>query len=67
MCIAKAVVRKDNMQVVGLHIAAPNAGEIIQGVAIGFRKGLFYKVCDGIYYTLLLGYLSLSMLYCSCW
>lgn len=39
---AKVVVDKstpDN-RVLGIHIAAPNAGEIIQGYSAAFRKGL---------------------------
>lgn len=49
---AKVVVLKNsaantsdysNMTVLGLHIAAPNAGEIIQGFAVAFRKGMTYK------------------------
>ena len=27
-----------------MHIACPNAGEIIQGFAVAFRKGLNYQV-----------------------
>jgi pyruvate/2-oxoglutarate dehydrogenase complex dihydrolipoamide dehydrogenase (E3) component len=30
--------------VLGMHIACPNAGEIIQGFAVAFRKGLNYQV-----------------------
>ena len=52
---AKVVVLKESpsvhaeadygkLKVLGLHIAAPNAGEIIQGFAVSFRKGLTYKV-----------------------
>jgi thioredoxin reductase (NADPH) len=45
-CIAKVIVDKTrDEKVVGMHIAAPNAGEIIQGFAVAFRKGLVYKVC----------------------
>ena len=41
-CMAKVIVDKnDNERVLGMHIAAPNAGEIIQGFAVAFRKGLF--------------------------
>lgn len=39
-CLAKVVVLKDSGRVLGMHIAAPNAGEIIQGFAVAFRKGL---------------------------
>jgi len=37
----KVLVNKaDNDRVVGFHICAPNAGEITQGVAIGFKCGM---------------------------
>jgi thioredoxin reductase (NADPH) len=40
-CIAKIVVNiKDGEKVLGIHIASPNAGEIIQGYAVAFRKGI---------------------------
>lgn len=43
MCFAKIVVdTSKNSKIVGLHIASPNAGEIIQGYAAGFRKGMTY-------------------------
>ena len=44
-CIAKVVVETTSGQerVLGMHIAAPNAGEIIQGFAVAFRKGLTRK------------------------
>jgi thioredoxin/glutathione reductase (selenoprotein) len=41
-CIAKVVVDKSpgaNLKVLGMHIGAPNAGEIIQGFGVAFRKG----------------------------
>ena len=40
---AKIVVNTTNDTVLGIHIASPNAGEIIQGYAVGFRKGLKYQ------------------------
>ena len=41
---SKIVVHtKDNNRILGLHIASPNAGEIIQGYAVAFRKGLVYQ------------------------
>jgi pyruvate/2-oxoglutarate dehydrogenase complex dihydrolipoamide dehydrogenase (E3) component len=59
-CVAKVVVLRNKgvqgekevvgegeqgeERVVGMHIAAPNAGEIIQGFALAFRKGITYKV-----------------------
>jgi thioredoxin reductase (NADPH) len=43
-CLAKVIVDKNsNDKVLGMHIAAPNAGEIIQGFAVAFRKGLYHK------------------------
>ena len=37
----KVIVNKlDNNRVVGFHICAPNAGEITQGVAIGYKCGM---------------------------
>ena len=43
-CFAKIVVNtKENNKVLGLHIAAPNAGEIIQGFALAYRKGITHK------------------------
>ena len=41
---AKVVVLKETNAVLGMHIASPNAGEIIQGFAVAFRKGLLYQV-----------------------
>jgi pyruvate/2-oxoglutarate dehydrogenase complex dihydrolipoamide dehydrogenase (E3) component len=42
--MAKVVVLKETNAVLGMHIASPNAGEIIQGFAVAFRKGLMYQV-----------------------
>jgi hypothetical protein len=43
-CMAKIVIRTDqDKEVLGIHIAAPNAGEIIQGLAVAFRKGLTHR------------------------
>ena len=43
-CLAKVVVDiTANDKVLGIHIAAPNAGEIIQGFGVAFRKGLVHK------------------------
>lgn len=48
-CMAKVVVLNSDMRVLGLHIACPNAGEIIQGFAVAFRKGgLMYEVCKHV-------------------
>ena len=40
---AKIVYNRTDQTVLGLHIASPNAGEIIQGYAVAFRKGLNYN------------------------
>lgn len=41
---AKVVVNKqENERVLGMHIAAPNAGEIIQGYGLALKKGLYFK------------------------
>lgn len=37
--MAKCVVLNADNTVLGLHIACPNAGEIIQGFAVAFKKG----------------------------
>lgn len=43
-CMAKIVINTQSSpvdpDVVGIHIASPNAGEIMQGLAVAFRKGL---------------------------
>lgn len=31
-------------QVIGMHIASPNAGEVIQGYALALKKGITYDV-----------------------
>ena len=38
-CLAKLVLRLPEKLVLGLHIASPNAGEIMQGYAVAFRRG----------------------------
>jgi len=43
-CFSKIVVDTSrNNKIVGMHIAAPNAGEIIQGFGAAFRKGITYE------------------------
>jgi len=38
VCYAKLICNKnDNMRVIGLHVAGPNAGEITQGYAVAFK------------------------------
>jgi len=39
-CKFKIVFQKSTNKVLGIHIAAPNSGEIMQGFAVAFRKGL---------------------------
>lgn len=38
----------DSNRVVGFHICAPNAGEITQGVAIGFKCGMTKEQMDSV-------------------
>ena len=38
----------DNNRVVGFHICAPNAGEITQGVAIGYKCGMTKEQMDSV-------------------
>ena len=33
-----------DVQVLGMHIASPNAGEVIQGFALALKKGIVYDV-----------------------
>jgi len=40
--------RADSNRVVGFHIACPNAGEITQGVAIGFKCGMTKDQMDSV-------------------
>jgi thioredoxin reductase (NADPH) len=40
---AKVIFNKEDDTVLGMHIASPNAGEIIQGFALAFRKGMKYS------------------------
>ena len=43
-CYAKIITLKtEDEKVIGLHIASPNAGEIIQGFAVSFKKGIKYN------------------------
>ena len=45
LCYIKIIVnRRDNDRILGMHIASPNAGEIIQGFSLAFRKGITYQV-----------------------
>ncbi|KAH0476993.1 MAG: hypothetical protein KVP17_002805 [Porospora cf. gigantea B] len=40
-CLCKVVVRKDAFEtVLGMHFIGPNAGELMQGFGVAFRKGL---------------------------
>ena len=40
------VMKQDQERVLGLHVFAPSAGEILQGFAVAFRKGLFKRDLD---------------------
>ncbi|CAE7605058.1 SEP1, partial [Symbiodinium microadriaticum] len=43
-CFAKIVLNTSrDDEVVGLHVASPSAGEIMQGLAVAFRKGLKFS------------------------
>ena len=42
------VNRQDNDRVVGFHVCAPNAGEITQGVAIGYKCGMTKAQLDSV-------------------
>lgn len=45
----KVLVNKaDSDRVVGFHVCAPNAGEITQGVAIGFKCGMTKQQLDSV-------------------
>ena len=45
VCYIKIIVNKlENNKVIGMHIASPNAGEIIQGFALAFKLGFTHKV-----------------------
>lgn len=50
-CMAKIVLNTQSSpadpEVVGIHIASPNAGEIMQGLAVAFRKGLTWSDLQG--------------------
>jgi thioredoxin/glutathione reductase (selenoprotein) len=44
ICYCKAVcLMKEDMRVVGLHYVGPNAGEVMQGYAVGMLKGMTIK------------------------
>jgi hypothetical protein len=36
------------LQVLGMHIASPNAGEVIQGFALAVKKGITYDVSNAV-------------------
>ena len=42
------VNRSDSNRVVGFHVCAPNAGEITQGIAIGFKMGMTKEQMDSV-------------------
>lgn len=43
LCFTKIVIKKDTEKVLGIHMAAPNAGEITQGFAVALTKGITYR------------------------
>jgi thioredoxin/glutathione reductase (selenoprotein) len=44
-CMAKIVVNKSqNNKVLGIHMVAPNAGEIMQGFGLAIKKGITHQV-----------------------
>lgn len=48
-CYTKVLVNKaDGNRVVGFHVCAPNAGEITQGMAIGFKMGMTKEQMDSV-------------------
>lgn len=48
-CLVKIVVNlKENKKVLGMHIASPNAGEVIQGFGLALKKGLTYDEVVGM-------------------
>lgn len=44
--LMKLIVRKSNGRVLGVHMAGPDAGEIIQGMAVAIRAGATKAVFD---------------------
>lgn len=42
------VNKTDSNRVVGFHVCAPNAGEITQGVAIGYKMGMTKEQMDSV-------------------
>lgn len=45
----KVLVNKaDSNRVVGFHVCAPNAGEITQGIGIGFKMGMTKEQMDSV-------------------
>ena len=49
-CYIKVIVNTaENDKVIGMHIAAPNAGEIIQGFSLAFRIGITHQVRMALY------------------
>ena len=45
-CYMKILVQRSTDKVVGFHVLAPNAGEIVQGVAVALRAGATKKHFD---------------------
>jgi thioredoxin reductase (NADPH) len=38
----------DDERVVGFHLCSPNAGEVTQGIGIGFKMGMTKKQLDSV-------------------
>jgi thioredoxin reductase (NADPH) len=45
-CYMKMLVRKSDDRVVGFHLLAPDAGEVVQGVAVALRAGATKSMFD---------------------
>lgn len=46
-CYSKVVCEREGAQrVLGIHIAGPGAGDILQGFAVAFRQGLTKEALD---------------------
>ncbi len=47
-CLIKMLVDEDSDRVVGAHMIGPEAGEIIQGIAVALKMGASKKVFDSV-------------------
>jgi thioredoxin reductase (NADPH) len=46
VCYAKVIVNNENDKVLGIHITSPNAGEVVQGLAVAMNCGLTKEQLD---------------------